>query len=83
MIIVSNVTDKISSSVFSKFAEEKAFMLECKISYKTNWYFGSDYMAINKKNQIAKKACHILKVYKFYIEKGYLVDRLESIFFDM
>ena len=40
-------------------------------------------MAINKKNQIAKKACHILKVYKFYIEKGYLVDRLESIFFDM
>ena len=38
MIIVSNVTDKISSLKF-----------QCIISYITNWYFGSDYMAINKK----------------------------------
>ena len=36
--------------MFSKFAEGKAFMLECNISYIANWYFGSDYMAIKKKN---------------------------------
>ena len=29
-----------------KFAEEKAFMLECNISYIVNLYFGSDYMSI-------------------------------------
>ena len=42
----SNLTAKILSTVFSKFAEEKAFMLECNISYIENWYFSSDYMAI-------------------------------------
>ena len=31
--------------MFSKFAEEKAFMLECNIAYIANWYFGSDYMS--------------------------------------
>ena len=35
--------------MFSKFAEEKAFLLECTISYKANWYFGSDYMSIASK----------------------------------
>ena len=59
MIIVSNVTDKISSLKF-----------QCIISYITNWYFGSDYMAISKKNQIGNKACYILKVCKFYIGMG-------------
>ena len=44
MKIVSNVTDKISSTVFSKSTEGYAFMLECNISYIANWYFGSDYM---------------------------------------
>ena len=39
--------------MFSKFAEEKAFMLECNISYIANWYFGSDYMAIKKNNFMA------------------------------
>ena len=38
MKIVSNVTGKISSTLFSKFAVEKAFMLECNISYIANWY---------------------------------------------
>ena len=32
--------------MFSKFVKEKAFMLECNISYIANWYYGSDYMAI-------------------------------------
>ena len=53
MKIVSNVTHKISSTVFSKSAEEKAFMLECDISYIANWYFGSDYMDIKKKKFMA------------------------------
>ena len=44
MKIASVVTVKISSTVFSKFAEEEAFMLECIILYIANWYFGSDYM---------------------------------------
>ena len=44
--IVSNVTDKILSAMFSKSAGEKAFMLECDISYRANWYFDSDYMSI-------------------------------------
>ena len=35
----------IIKTVFSKFVEEKAFMLECNISYIANWYFGSDYIA--------------------------------------
>ena len=35
-----NVTEKILSTVFSKFAEEKALMLECNTAYITNWYFG-------------------------------------------
>ena len=46
MKIVSNVTDKILSTLFSKFAEDMAFMLECNISYIANWYFGSDCMSI-------------------------------------
>ena len=46
MKIVSNVTDKILSTVFSEFAEEKTFMLEYNISYIANWYFCSDYMSI-------------------------------------
>ena len=45
MKIVSNVSDKISITVFSKFAEEQAFMLECNTSCTANLYFGSDYMA--------------------------------------
>ena len=44
MKIVSNVTDKTSSTVFSKSAEDLAFVLEPNISYIANWYFGSDYM---------------------------------------
>ena len=46
MKIASNETDKIFSTVFSKFAQKIVFMLECKISYIANWYFGSDYMSI-------------------------------------
>ena len=46
MKVASNVSDKILSTVFSKFAEEEVFMLECNISYIANWYFGSDYMLI-------------------------------------
>ena len=46
MKIASNATDKILSTVFSKLAKEKKFMLECNISYTANWYFGSDYMSI-------------------------------------
>ena len=45
MNIVSNVSDKILSTAFSKFTEKKAFMLECNISYIANWYFGSYYMS--------------------------------------
>ena len=32
--------------MFSKSAEEKAFMLEYNIFYRANLYFGSDYMTI-------------------------------------
>ena len=39
MKIVSNITDKIWSTVF------EAFMLQCNISYIANWCFGSDYIA--------------------------------------
>ena len=39
MKIGSNVTDKISNLVFSKFTEEKAFTSECD---KVYWSFGSD-----------------------------------------
>ena len=70
MIIVSNVTDKVSSPVFSKFAEEKAFMLECKISDKTNWYFGSDYMAINKKKRNFEKGMSYTKSLQVLHRKG-------------
>ena len=49
MKISSNVTDKILRTVFSKFAEEKAFMLNCTISSKANWYFGSDYISVASK----------------------------------
>ena len=45
----SNVTDKILRTVFSKFAEEKAFMLNCTISSKANCYFGSDYISVASK----------------------------------
>ena len=40
MEIASNVTEKILSTVFSKFAEEKALMLECNTAYIASWYFG-------------------------------------------
>ena len=40
------MTDKILSTVFSKAAEEKVFMLEYDIVYIANWSFGSDYMSI-------------------------------------
>ena len=46
MKIASNSTDKILSTVFCKFAEEIAFVLECNIAYMANWYFGSDYMSV-------------------------------------
>ena len=42
----SNLTAKILSTVFSKFAEEKAFMLECNMAYIASWHFGSDCMSI-------------------------------------
>ena len=54
MKIVSNVTDKILSTVFSRSAEEEAFMLECNISYIVNWHFGSDYLEIKKNNFMAR-----------------------------
>ena len=38
MKIASNVTEKKLSTVFSKFAEEKALMLGCDIVYIANWY---------------------------------------------
>ena len=44
MKIASNVTKKILSTVFSKFAVEKALMAEFNIAYIANWYFGSDYV---------------------------------------
>ena len=44
MKIVPNVTEKILSIVFSKFAEEKALMLECNIAYIANWYVGPDHV---------------------------------------
>ena len=36
MKIASNVTEKTLSAAFSKFAEEKALMLECNIAYIAN-----------------------------------------------
>ena len=42
MKIASNVTEKILSTVFSKFVVEKAVMLEFNIAYIANWYFSSD-----------------------------------------
>ena len=44
MKIVSNVTEKILSTVFSNFVAEKALMLEFNIAYIASWYFGSDYV---------------------------------------
>ena len=32
------------STVFCKFAEEKALMVEFNIAYIAKWYFGSDYV---------------------------------------
>ena len=43
MKIASDVTEKILSTVFSKFVE-KVLMLEFNIAYIANWYFGSDYV---------------------------------------
>ena len=40
-----NITEKKLSTVFSKFAVEKALMLEFDIAYIANWYFGSDYVS--------------------------------------
>ena len=42
--MASNVTEKSSRTVFSKFAVEKALMLEFNIAYIANWYFGLDYV---------------------------------------
>ena len=42
--IASNVTEKILSTVFSKFVVEKALMPEFNIAYIANWYFRSDYV---------------------------------------
>ena len=44
MKIASNVTEKKLSTVFSKFAVEKALMLEFYIAYIAKWYFGSEYV---------------------------------------
>ena len=44
MKVASNATEKKLSTVFSKFAVEKALMLEFNIAYIANWYFGSDYV---------------------------------------
>ena len=44
MKIASNVTEKKLSTVFSKFAVEKALMLEFNIAYIANWYFALDYV---------------------------------------
>ena len=44
MKIAPNVTEKILSTVFSKFSEEKALFLEFNIAYIANWHFGSDYV---------------------------------------
>ena len=49
MTKTSNVTNKVLSTVVSKFAEEKAFMLERNIAYIANWYFGSEYMSVASK----------------------------------
>ena len=43
MKIASNVTEKVLSTVLTKFAVEKA-MLEFNIAYIANWYFGPDYV---------------------------------------
>ena len=44
MKIVSNVTEKKLSRVFSNFVGEKALILEFNFGYIANWYFGSDYV---------------------------------------
>ena len=61
MKIASDVTEKKLSTVFSKFAVEKALMLEFNIVYIANWYFGSDYerYALNKGIQIALRKMKI------------------------
>ena len=70
MKIVSNVTDKVLSTVFSEFAEEKTFMLEYNISYIANWYFCSDYMSIASNATesfqivLTKKSAHGIRLVK-------------------
>ena len=44
MKIVSNVTEKKLSAVFSNFVVEKALMLEFNFAYMASWNFGSDYV---------------------------------------
>ena len=44
MQIASNTTEKMLSTVFSKFSVEKALMLEFDIAYIANWYFGSEFV---------------------------------------
>ena len=44
MKLVSNVTEKNLSTLFSKFDVEKALILEFHIAYVANWYFGWDYV---------------------------------------
>ena len=43
MQIASNTTEKMLSTVFSKFSVEKALMLEFDIAYIANRCFGSDF----------------------------------------
>ena len=43
-ILSSNVTEKNLSTMFSKFAVEKALMLEFNIACIANLYFASDYV---------------------------------------
>ena len=51
--MASNVSDKIWSTLFSKVAEVKAFMLRRNIVYITNGFFGSDDISI-KSNLLLK-----------------------------
>ena len=60
MKIASNVTEKKLSTVFSKFAVEKALMLEFNIAYIANWYFGSDYVNCTNEKYALQKGIQIV-----------------------
>ena len=61
MKIASNVTEKKLSTVFSKFAEEKALVLKCNMAYIANWYFGSDIYEL--------QVMHYRKLFRLYSGK--------------